>query len=176
MARSFQLTPGTPAATTYIIEASADNLGPWATTDTIDAAALVDLLDGTYRLDAPLSPPDQYVRIIPTDGTLFGTPLRTYPPQPTDPGVFEVYVYASTVGLAAVPGWVFAAAAVKGSSVGDKTVVLPSPTQTNAEGYAILQIMADVGVITVSLGGISRVVDSTGRAGQIMAFADLSAA
>jgi hypothetical protein len=176
MSRSFQLTPGIPAATTYLIEASADNLGPWATTDTIAAAALVDLLDGTYRLDAPMSPPDQYVRIIPTDGTLSDNPKRVYPPQPTEPGVFEVYVYASTVGLAAVPGWVFSATAVKGSSVGDITVVLPSPTQTNAEGYALLQLSADVGVITVSLGGISRVVDSTGRSGQIMAFADLSAA
>jgi hypothetical protein len=176
MARSFQLTPGPKPATTYIVEASADNLGPWATTDTIAAAALVDLLDGTYRLDAPLSPTNQYVRIIPTDGTLYGAPNRIYSPQPTEPGMFEIYVYASTVGLAAVPGWVFSATAVKGSSVGDKTVVLPSPTQTNAEGYALLQLIADVGVITVSLGGISRVVDSTGRSGQSMAFADLSAA
>jgi hypothetical protein len=187
MARSFQLTPGPKPATNYIIEASADNLGPWTTTDTIDAAALVDLLDGTYRLDAPLSPTDQYVRIIPTDGTLYGAPNRIYSPQPTEPGVFNLYVDTVTLGMGIADGLIFAAApvgsyVVAGQTLGAALAAVKTGASPWAPGHAELTPPADVGNIRITLtrldGPVTErvievIVDTTDLGGQSINFATL---
>jgi hypothetical protein len=173
MSRSFQLTPGPKPATTYIIEASADNLGPWATTDTIDASALVDLLDGTYRLDAPLSPPDQYVRIIPTDGTLYGAPNRTYPPHPTEPGVFSIRANTVDAGMGVVAGVSFTAQAKTQAPVGTKTIVTRKVVRSNAEGDAVLDIPADAGLYVITLDKTSKRLQTEGLSGQALFWTDI---
>jgi hypothetical protein len=174
MARSFQLTPGPKPATTYIVEASADNLGPWATTDTIDAAALVDLLDGTYRLDAPLSPTDQYARIIPTDGTLSDNPKRIYSPHPTDTATFTVAVDTVDGGMGIVAGLEFSStpkAVLTGAGI--KTATGQAITTTAADGTASLTLPADAGIFVLRLGRGSVEIDTAGRGATTVNFADL---
>jgi hypothetical protein len=172
--RSFKLTLGVPAATSYLVQASADGLIGWATTDTVAAAALVDLLDGTYRLDAPNSPTDQYVRIIPTDGTLTASAGRIYQPQVAAVGFFDLRVDAVSIGLPAAAGWAVVASGITGASVAGKTVVKSDRTETDTEGVATLRLRADIGMIAVTVGSLTRYVDSTGRSGTEVSFADLS--
>jgi hypothetical protein len=184
MPRSFLVTPGAPAAVTYVVEASADGLTEWATTDTIDAAALVDLLDGSFRLDAALSPTDQYARLIPADkapvggvfpvGTLFGAPNRTYPPHATDTATFTVEVDTVDGGMGIVAGLEFSStpkAVLTGAGI--KTATGQAITTTAADGTASLTLPADAGIFVLRLGRGSVEIDTAGRGATTVNFADL---
>jgi hypothetical protein len=186
MARSFRfgiIVPGT----TYFIDASATSLGPWIVTDTIPDTSLVDLLDGTHRLDAPNAPTDQYVRIRVMAGSLTSTPERTYPPHPTEPGVFNLYVDTVTLGMGIADGLIFASApvgsyVVAGQKLGAALASVKTGASPWAPGHAELTPPADVGNIRITLTRIDGpvtervievIVDTTGLGGQSINFATL---
>lgn len=174
MARSFRITPGAPAATSYDVEASADGLAPWSVTDTVAAASLVDLGGGTYRLDAPNAPTDQYVRIIPGDGTLTAAPNRVYPPAPADPATFTVEVDTVDGGMGIVAGLEFSTMPKTDLvGAGVKTATGKKATVTDAAGHASLTLPADAGLFVLRLGRGSVEIDTAGRAGTVVNFADL---
>lgn len=174
--RSFRIKPDPLKALppAFRVESSADGLGPWTLTDVILAAELIDLGEGFYRLDAVNAPPDQYVRVLPTDGVLVGSPFRIYPPCPTATGGFTVFVYTADAGMGVVSGVEFAAVPKGKSAVaaGDKTIIQERRTATDALGYASLTPPADAGLFTLSLGRHRASIDTAGKSGLVVNFKD----
>jgi len=178
--RSFRITPGDPAAYSYSVESSATGSAPWAETDNILASALTDLGGGEYRLDAPLAPTDEYVRLIPEDAAgLTSPPNTTYPPHPVNPGTFSVYAYTVDAGLGVAEGIRLVAKPVVVGSMAvpadSRTVVTPKIVLSDAAGYAIIDgIPADSGDYIISLNCVEKWISTTGLAGQTIRWNDLT--
>jgi hypothetical protein len=174
--RSFRIKPDPLKALppAFRVESSADGLGPWTLTDVILAAELIALGEGYYRLDAVNAPPDQYVRVLPTDGVLVGSPFRTYPPHPTDTATFTVEVDTVDGGMGIVAGLEFSSTPkAVFAGVGIKTATGQAITTTAADGKASLTLPADAGIFVLRLGRGSVEIDTAGRGATTVNFADL---
>jgi hypothetical protein len=165
--------------------------GEWMEVDSVQIVDLPANPDNAaeYLWTTELIDPTLSVRFAPVSAA--GVHLThggvILPPQPTEPGVFNLYVDTVTLGMGIADGLIFASAPV-GSYVvaGQKLGAALASVKTGAApwppGHAELTPPADVGNIRVTLTRIDGpvtervievIVDTTGLEGQSINFATL---
>lgn len=179
MPENFHFEIDTPAleevavATVRCYESS-DGLTAWALVDSVALATLTPDINGVYTWTAANADASKFHELAPVSAGGVERPASSIlAPAPLDPSVVTVFIWAKDIGLTAVAGVRFSAGQVAPAFDADgTTVVRPTETVTDANGYASLDIPADIGLVKVTVGSTVANIDTTGLGGTAANIAD----
>jgi len=173
----FKISTATPGSTETVaeirVEESADGLTGWATVETVAVGDLVT--DGDKKRLDSTADPTKYSRLIPlTASGVERQSATVYPPQTATPDAFTLYAHTIDAGLGIAVGAPFTVATVAViGRAGDASIVKPKVVSSDTNGNISVTVPADAGSMTATLGSVVKTIDTTGKAGQTINWADL---
>lgn len=167
--------PGEAAIASINLYESADGMAAWSLADTILVVALADdVASGKKLWVSALADPTQYAHLVPASSAGMERPgAAILPPAPQGQNTFTLFCWLVDLGLAATKGvGMQAGPAVPGVKAGAALVIRDAQKFSNAQGFVSMSLPSDVGVVNVTISGHVAAIDTTGRSGSAINFAD----
>jgi len=155
------------------------NEEPWIQVgeDILLSSLLYDDIEDKYTVNEPLAINTKFTRItfLSEDG-VEGQPVDL-PPKDNNVSFITLYVFTADIGLGVMPRVDFNVSTLfpNTASAGSKLIIDAKTVKTDANGYASIQIPADINSVRITVGKSINIqkFDTNGKGGQMVNIKDL---